>query len=122
MLCVAHDVLEEAALMVAQELSANGVKPQLADSIAVTAMEAVRISWSGRTIYFPRNTPKRLAQRDALIATEFNGRNWSQLARKHSLTEVRVRQIMKRSENRSKSAGGGSRNRGTRAVQKIKGV
>jgi Mor family transcriptional regulator len=35
-----------------------------------------------------------LAARDELIWREFNGRNYAELARRHGLTEMRVRQIV----------------------------
>ena len=50
----------------------------------------------GLTFYVPKFDRVAGAARDRLIAREFNGGNYAELAKKYELTEVWVRQIVNR--------------------------
>ena len=49
----------------------------------------------GESIYFPKLEAIHRPARDKQIIEEFNGYNFKQLAKKHGLSEVRVRSIVK---------------------------
>ena len=55
---------------------------------------AISKDWRGQSIYIPRGVSLLAYQRDLQIWREFNGRNYAELARRHGLTEMRVRQIV----------------------------
>lgn len=48
----------------------------------------------GRNIYFPKTDALQRISRDKAICREFTGFNLLELARKHDLTENRVREIL----------------------------
>lgn len=48
----------------------------------------------GRTVYLPRSDRLRRSLRDLRILSEFNGRNFEELAQRHHVTPRRVRQIV----------------------------
>lgn len=84
-------------------LKANGVASDEAMQIAVECSEEVRANWGGGHIYVPKGVVEAFRGRNHEIWNEFDGSNYKELARKHDLTEMRIRQIIawKRREMRT---------------------
>ena len=61
---------------------------------ALALVEDIRAHYGGNQIYIPRGDKFNRAKLHAAIRREFNGRNYAELARRHGLTEMRVRQIV----------------------------
>jgi len=47
-------------------------------------------------VYFPKNISSPTEERNERIKKEFNGRNYSNLARKYNSTKNRIRQIIRK--------------------------
>lgn len=67
---------------------------QLAAEVALTVAEHVRVNIGGVATYIPRGMNYELTLRDRDIWNDFKGDNYAELARKHNVTEMRVRQII----------------------------
>lgn len=65
----------------------------LADAVAAQVRH-VAAELGGRPIYLARGVAVGLSARDERMCAEFRGNNYRQLAQKHGLTEMRVRQIV----------------------------
>lgn len=50
----------------------------------------------GRNVYFPKGDCIGLAEKNKLIVSEFNGRNYDELGCKHGLSSTRIRQIVEK--------------------------
>ena len=74
-----------------------------ATSLAFTITEAIRTEIGGVQQYIPRGLSYELSQRDEQIWSEFNGDNYKMLAHKYNLTEMQVRNIVKRARQRDLS-------------------
>lgn len=66
----------------------------IAAEVAMSVAEHVRKNIGGVATYIPRGINYELTLRDREIWAEFNGDNYHELARKHDVTEMRVRQIV----------------------------
>ena len=62
--------------------------------VATAQLQHLAAEKGGKAIYLAKGVAAMLAARDELIWREFNGRNYAELARRHGLTEMRVRQIV----------------------------
>ena len=71
-----------------------------ATSLAFNITEAIRTEIGGVQQYIPRGLSYELSQRNQQIWSEFVGDNYQQLAHKHNLTEMQVRNIVKRARQR----------------------
>ena len=74
-----------------------------ATSLAFTITEAIRTEIGGVQQYIPRGLSYELSQRDEQIWSEFNGDNYKMLAHKYNITEMQVRNIVKRARQRDLS-------------------
>ncbi|MEG2344173.1 MAG: Mor transcription activator family protein [Acidaminococcaceae bacterium] len=87
-------LIDEIKLEDLQELS-----PSLTQVAKILGMEKfinLSYSFSGIVFYIPKFDTLASRARDRLIVKEFNGGNYSELARKYDLTEIWVRQIVNR--------------------------
>lgn len=81
----------------------------LADA-CVAQVYQMMLVMGGRNIYFTKGDRLLLREKNKLVASEFNGRNGDELARKHGLSAARIAQIvsedyaLKRKTNRQKAA------------------
>lgn len=57
---------------------------------------------SGTTLYIPKLDRIVSPARDRLLAREFNGGNYAELAKKYDLTEVWVRQTINRENSKKR--------------------
>ncbi len=74
----------------------RGQLPTVPDVDLLAALEAIRTELGGTTHYVPRGQAFDPTVRDAAIYAAFNGRNYTELANAHGLTEAQVRQIIQR--------------------------
>lgn len=58
----------------------------------------------GGNVYFNKGERIRLAEKNKLVASEFNGKNYNELARKHGLSVTRIRQIVEKQASFKKAA------------------
>ncbi len=66
----------------------------LAETVGLEATLALGREFGGMSLYFPKIESALRGWRDVNIRREFTGANIPQLAKKYSLTSVRVRQIL----------------------------
>ena len=72
---------------------------QLQDVLRRTGLEnwvELRVDMSGTTLYIPKLDRIVSPARDRLLAREFNGGNYAELAKKYDITENWVRQVINR--------------------------
>lgn len=69
---------------------------QPAAEAAFAIAEAIRTEVGGAYEYIPKGQTWLLSRRDREIYADFHGDNYRQLARKHHLSEMRIRQIVER--------------------------
>lgn len=66
----------------------------IAAEVAMSVAEHVRKNIGGVATYIPRGLSYELTLRDREMWAEFKGDNYSALARKYDITEMRARQII----------------------------
>lgn len=83
-----------------QEKIVSGITKRLGEALIETAAEVASEvcdelagEWGGFVVYVPRAL-LLMDARNKRICAEFNGKNLRELARKHDLGEMRVRQIL----------------------------
>jgi Mor family transcriptional regulator len=89
-----EDILEDAAVLLEKELTRAGIGKK-ATEISVNVVQCLREHWGGQSVYFSKGAKGRFHKRNQEIFKAFNGLNYCHLARKHGLTEMRIRQIVK---------------------------
>lgn len=67
-----------------------------AAALALAQAEDLRLTFNGCQIYIPKGDGYERAQRDAELASAFNGRNHAELARRYRLTVTQVYDILHR--------------------------
>lgn len=72
--------------------------------MAVNLVHQLVSSFGGGALYIPTGMKFFKGNKNALIAREFNGANIRQLARKHRVSDMRVRQIIQEQADLKKSA------------------
>jgi Mor family transcriptional regulator len=87
------DRLREMATVLFLELKARGTELP-PHELALALTERVSLDLGGGQFYMHKGSSYRLAPRDREIAAEYRGWNLGVLAKKHNLTEMRIRQIV----------------------------
>lgn len=59
--------------------------------------------YGGTTVYFPKSEAIAVKARDRIICEEFNGENYSELAKRHNLSEAWIRKIINNDRENRKS-------------------
>lgn len=77
-------------------LSQEGIAPDAASRVAGAVTDRISEQFGGIGVYIPKCSDRRTQDRDAEIVREFTGNNTDELAARYHLTEVRIRQILKR--------------------------
>lgn len=95
----ADGLLEDLATQLEQEFLKDGIDQDEANHKAITIAEKMRQHWKGQALYIPSGTSAKTRNRDQQIVAEFNGRNHAELAQKHSLSTMRIRQILWRARD-----------------------
>lgn len=90
----ADDLLEDVATNMKAALERHGISGAIATSVAVEVAKLVRDHWGGQSIYVPFGLALKTQHRDLKIYAAFTGENYKELARKHGVSEMRVRQIV----------------------------
>lgn len=90
------EVLEHVGQIVYRELCERGLHPRIAADMALLVADSICTEFGGTQPYIPRALSYRLSHRDAEIFQEFRGDNYPQLARRYSLSEQQVRNIVRR--------------------------
>lgn len=98
------ELLEQIGQALFRKLISFHLEQQLAQTWAFHLTEAIRTEIGGIQQYIPRGLSYELSQRDAQIWREFSGDNYQALAHKYKLTEVQVRNIVKRARLRDTHA------------------
>ncbi|MGP8434113.1 Mor transcription activator family protein [Paraburkholderia fungorum] len=96
-----HEQLADIGDIIATGLSRLGLNHDQIKATAFAITEAIRRECGG--VYLPRGTRFELSQREDDIWREFNGANYSQLAKKHGHSEVHIRSIVKRGKARDQA-------------------
>jgi Mor family transcriptional regulator len=90
----ADDLFEDAATKLQASLAAHGVGGEKSAYIAVAVVDDLRKHWGGQAFYVPQGIGVKRRKRDLAILSEFNGKNYGELAMNHGISEMRVRQIL----------------------------
>lgn len=90
----ADDLLEDAAVKLQALLVSHGIGLEKSADIAVEVVAGLRAHWAGQSFYVPQGASAKRQKRDLAIFSEFNGKNYGELAMDHGLSEMRVRQIV----------------------------
>jgi Mor family transcriptional regulator len=72
------------------------IDEETAEDLAREYAHEIAIHMGGQFVYVPRDIAFTLSVRDRAIYAEFNGANHDALARKHSVSVVRIYQILSR--------------------------
>ena len=98
------ELLEQIGQVIYNRLVNHDMASGLATSLTFEITEAIRTEIGGVQQYIPRGLSYELSQRDQKIWNEFNGSNYQALAHKYGLTEMQVRNIVKRARQREMAA------------------
>lgn len=103
-----EDVLEGMAIVIANELERLKINKEESTRIAVSVTNQMRSYLGGQSVYFPKDVITNKSYRDQEIFKAFDGTNYQELAIKHELSEMRIRQIVSRAVriNRAKRLNG----------------
>jgi Mor family transcriptional regulator len=94
------ELLEQIGQVIFHRLAKHNVEQERAVTLTFDITEAIRTEIGGVQQYIPRGLSFELSQRDAEIWSKFNGSNYQALAHEYSLTEMQVRNIVKRARAR----------------------
>lgn len=94
------ELLEQIGQAIFRKLISFHLEQQLAQTWAFHLTEAIRTEVGGVQQYIPRGTAYELSLRDKQIWRDFRGNNFHELAHKYKLTEMQVRNIVKRARAR----------------------
>jgi Mor family transcriptional regulator len=90
------ELLEQVGQVIFRHLRHYGVAREGAIRMTFSIVEAIRTEIGGVQQYIPRGLSYELSQRDREIWLKFTGDNYAALAREYKLTEMQVRNIIKR--------------------------
>jgi Mor family transcriptional regulator len=92
------ELLGQMMTVAGETLHRRGIGADQAAELAFEVMEAIRTELGGVQHYLPKAVRWELSARDKKIYKEWTGINFRALAIKYKLTEVRVRDIVKRGQ------------------------
>lgn len=90
------ELLNDIGQVIASSLFGMGFPEENAKNGAYQITEKIRTELGGSAMYLPKGHLYDLSERDREIFDQFNGRNLYELARKFDLTEMQIRNIVKR--------------------------
>ena len=90
------ELLEQMGQIIGRKLLELDVPSEKASHAAFDIVESVRNEIGGVQLYIPRGMRFELSRRDHEIYNKFNGRNYHNLAREYGLSEMQIRNIVKR--------------------------
>lgn len=77
-------------------LAREGVPATTGQRLAAGVVDVLSREWGGQVISFPRNLDAAARQRRTMIAGQFDGSNYAELATQFGYTERHIRKIIKR--------------------------
>jgi Mor family transcriptional regulator len=89
------ELLSDLKEQLLSSLTDDGIKADVANTVATRATERIRKHWGGTLLYIPRGDGFELQARDLEIYRKFKGGNYIELAREYDLSEMRIRIIVK---------------------------
>lgn len=96
----------ELAYQLSARLVQNGVKQEVADSVAqevaTDLCDYLALTWGGQQLYLPKDHKRRAA----LICKEFTGGNHAELASKYNISLPHVYRILKQGQQKNNLKGG----------------
>ncbi|MET2988261.1 transcriptional regulator [Herbaspirillum seropedicae] len=98
------ELLEQMGQIIGRKLVEHGLGREQAQSAAFEIAESIRTEIGGVQQYIPRGLRFQLSRRDQEIFEKFNGQNYHQLAHSYHLSEMQVRNIVKRGLARERAA------------------
>lgn len=87
----------EVARVIGETLQQAGLNPAATIRLTTAITASMCRNFAGGTIYFPLNVIEQRVRKAASIVAEFDGSNLRELALKHELSEICVRNILRRS-------------------------
>ncbi|MDR1276168.1 MAG: transcriptional regulator [Candidatus Accumulibacter sp.] len=102
------ELLEQIGQVIFRSLRRYDVARESAIQMTFSIVEAVRTEIGGAQQYIPRGLSFELSKRDLEIWRKFSGGNYLKLAREYKLTEMQVRNIIRRARARETAARQGS--------------
>lgn len=90
------ELLNDIGQVIARNLFQMGFPEENAKQGAHMITETIRTELGGAAMYLPKGHLHDLSKRDREIFDKFNGRNLYELAREYNLTEMQIRNIIKR--------------------------
>jgi Mor family transcriptional regulator len=97
------ELYDDMGQIVSRELYAMGFPPENSKQGAFRIMDTIRRELGGSVMYLPKGLSYDLSPRDQEIFDKFNGRNYYELAREYDLTEMQVRNIVKKGLDKLRS-------------------
>lgn len=94
------ELLEQMGQLIGRKLVEHGFSIDKVSSMAFDITETIRNEIGGVQQYIPRGVRYQLSKRDEIIFQGFNGRNYHELAHQYNLSEMQIRNIIKRSAGR----------------------
>lgn len=90
------EFLLKVATAIQRELEETGIQSKDARKVALRVVEMIRHENGGTEVYIPKGVALTLIQRDWQIWEEFDGTNYSALAREYQLTTRQIRRVIVR--------------------------
>jgi Mor family transcriptional regulator len=88
----------EIVRVIVETLKEAGLQAAPTVRLATAITASICSNFAGSCIYFPRNVAEQHARKAAAIVAECDGRNYRELALKYDLTEVQVRNLVRRAK------------------------
>ncbi len=89
-----EELLDDVAAKVSTLLLPH-VAQGMADALGQRVADLLAEDWGGISVYVPKRTERRLAQRNARIYRAFTGDNVTDLAKEYGLSEVQVYTVIR---------------------------
>lgn len=94
------ELLDDVSAHAMDILRDHGIDTELAEQCGVALAEHLAEHWGGQLINFPKNFLYKLAQRDMVIYSEFNGRNHAELAKRYKMSVRGIYKLIARAQKR----------------------
>lgn len=89
--------------IIAEGIAQTGVEGDRIASLTFKITENIRSQCGGAAFYLSRGRRYELSQREEKIWREFDGTNYYQLAKQYDLSEMQIRNIVKRAKDRDRA-------------------
>ncbi len=93
-------LLEQIGHVLGRKLLELGIDHAKANAHALAMLDAIRKEVGGTMVYVSKGQSYDMSARDDAIYAKFRGNNYTQLARLYQLTDMQIRNIVKRGRAR----------------------